>query len=178
MPSWRSVRRCGGTRKGRLPPGRAEAIVVLGCRLRPDGAPSGQLRRRVALGIELYRAGTAPLLLLSGGGAPVSEAQVMARLATAAGVPLAALLCEPWSRNTAENALNSARLLREQGLSRIVVVSQSAHLMRARLLFRLAGLTVVATAGVPALTHRKALVSAIYEALALPRSIGRLLRRR
>lgn len=157
---------------------RAEAIVVLGCRLRPDGTAGGQLRRRVALGVELYRAGVAPLLLMSGGGAPVAEAEIMAELARAAGVPAAALLCEAASRNTAENAVNSARLLRAQALGRVVVVSQRAHLPRARLLFRLAGLAVVATAGASAASPAQALAAAVHEIVALPRSLARVLRRR
>jgi uncharacterized SAM-binding protein YcdF (DUF218 family) len=151
---------------------------VLGCKLRPDGTASRQLRRRVALGVELYRAGRAPLLLLSGGGAPVAESEVMAELARAAGVPATALLCEDRSRNTAENAVRSARLLRARGLRRIVLVSQRAHLFRAGMLFRLAGLDIVEAAGVPATSTGKALVAALYEAVALPRSVFRVLRRR
>lgn len=151
---------------------------MLGCRVRPDGTPTSQLRRRVALAVSLYDAGAAPVLVLSGGGAPVSEAQAMAELARAAGVPAVALLCEGSSRNTAENALNSARLLRELGLSRVVLVSGRAHLLRARWLFRLAGLRVVGSAGVPARSARRALVSSLVEIVAMPRSVWRVLRPR
>ena len=151
---------------------------MLGCRVRPDGSPSSQLRRRVALAVTLYKSGVAPLLVVSGGGAPVSEAQAMSELARAAGVPVTALLCETASRNTAENALNSARLLREIGLSRVVLVSSRAHLLRARWLFRLAGLRVVGSAGVPARSARQAIVSGIVEIVALPRSVLRVLRSR
>jgi uncharacterized SAM-binding protein YcdF (DUF218 family) len=151
---------------------------VLGCRVRPDGSPSRQLRRRVALGVALYEAGAAPLLVLSGGGAPVIEAQVMADLAQAAGVPRSAMLCETTSRNTAENAVHSARLLRQRGLSRVVLVSGRAHLLRAGLLCHLAGLRVVGSAGVPARSLTQAIVSRFFEILALPRSIAQVLRRR
>jgi uncharacterized SAM-binding protein YcdF (DUF218 family) len=159
-------------------PEAADTIVVLGCRVRLDGTPSSQLRRRAALGVALYDAGAAPRLLLSGGGEPVSEAQVMAELAKAAGVPPGALLCEATSRNTAENALNSASLLRELGLSRVLLVSSRAHLPRARCLFRLAGLRVIGSAGVPARSARRALVAGVVEIVALPRSVWRVLRRR
>lgn len=136
------------------------------------------MRRRVALGVRLYQAEAAPYLLLAGGGAPVAEADIMRELATAAGVPEAALICEPWSRNTAENAVHSARLLHARGLRRVVLVSHAVHLFRARLLFRLAGLAVVGSAGVPPRSVVEALAFALYEAAALPRSITRVLWRR
>jgi uncharacterized SAM-binding protein YcdF (DUF218 family) len=162
------------TAERRLRPA-AEAIVVLGCRLAAAGRPSERLRRRIACGVELYRAGRAPLLLLSGGGSgPVAEADIMRELALAAGVPEAALVGEPGSRNTVENALNAARLLRERGISRIVLVSDRTHLPRAALLFRLAGLDVVGRTGIPARSFGRALAGAIYEIGALPRSLVRL----
>jgi len=150
-------------------------IVVLGCKLRPGGVAGGQLRRRMALGAELYAAGTAPYLLLVGGGGPVTEAAVMRELATAAGVPDSALICETRSRNTSENAVHSARMLHEHGLRRIVLVSHAAHLFRARLLFRIAGVEIVGSAGVPPRSAIEAVAAAFYEALALPRSLARML---
>jgi len=80
---------------------------VLGCR------GEAGLTRRLDLGIHLYLAGAAPLLLLSGGGTgPVPEAELMRRMALARGVPDTALLVEPNSRDTVENANEAARLLR------------------------------------------------------------------
>lgn len=98
----------------------------------------------------------------------------MRELATGAGVPEAALLGEGRSRNTAENAANSARLLRDMELRRVVLVSHRTHLPRARLLFRLAGLTVADSAGVPARSAGEALLLALYEAAALPQSLARM----
>lgn len=156
-------------------PSAAEAIVVLGCRLRAEGGASERLRRRVALAVELYGAGVAPILVLSGGGAgPVAEAHIMRDLALAAGVPEAALLYEPESRNTVENALNTARLLRQRDIRRVVLVSDRTHLPRAALLFRRAGLETVGRAGVPAPSPARALAGALYEIGALPRSLLRL----
>ena len=153
----------------------AEAIVVLGCRPDSEGGASERLRRRVGRAVELYRAGAAPLLLFSGGGSgPVPEAEIMRDLARAAGVPDAALLCEPASRNTVENAVNSTRLLRERGITRIVLVSDRTHLPRAALLFRRAGLDVVGKAGVSARSLARAVGASVYEIGALPRSLVRL----
>jgi uncharacterized SAM-binding protein YcdF (DUF218 family) len=147
---------------------------VLGCRLKPDGAPTQALRRRVQLAVDVYRRRIAPVLLLSGGGPrPVSEAEAMRELAVAAGVPDLAILLESGSRNTAENAFASAALLRQRGLQRVVLVTHRVHLPRARLLFRLAGLRVVGAAGVPAHSPGAALAAAVYEIAALPLALVR-----
>jgi uncharacterized SAM-binding protein YcdF (DUF218 family) len=137
------------------------------------------MRRRVALAVKLYQRGVAPRLVLSGGGrSGASEAPIMRALACDAGVPAADLYCEAASRNTAENALFSARLLHEAGWPRVVLVSHRTHLCRARLLFRLVGIEVVACAGVPSRSWPMVLRHVLHEAVALPRSIVRVLRRR
>jgi uncharacterized SAM-binding protein YcdF (DUF218 family) len=150
----------------------ADAIVVLGC----GSAP--RLKRRVERGVGLYREAAAPLLVLSGGGrGGEPEAVVMRRLALAAGLPQAALVVEPRSRNTWENACESAALLRRRGLRRIVLVSDRAHLLRAGLLFRLAGVEVARWAGVRRRSPVEELGAFLWEIAALPRSLLRASRR-
>lgn len=147
---------------------------MLGCRLFPDDRPSERLRRRVALGIGLYRKGAASLMVMSGGGAgTVAEATVMRDLAREAGVPDAALLLEPESCNTFENAAHTARLLREMNKTRIVLVSDRAHLPRAARMFRRAGIEVVEVAGVPASSMRKAIEAVMYEGASVMRGLFR-----
>ena len=161
-------------RSGDRDGGIADAIVVLGCRLKPDGSPSPALRRRVEYAAGLYESGAARVLLLSGGGPDaVPEAEVMRALALAAGVPGAAVLVETASRNTAENAFASAGLLRRHGMVRVILVTDRQHLPRARLLFRLAGLQVIGTAGVPAPSPVAAISHAIYEIAAFPLALLR-----
>jgi uncharacterized SAM-binding protein YcdF (DUF218 family) len=146
----------------------ADAIVVLGCR----GAAA--LTRRVECGVGLFRAGAAPVLVLSGGGyGAVPEAERMRRAALAAGVPEAALLIDPVSRDTFENARETARLLRPRGVASVVLVSDRTHLPRAALLFRLAGLRVAARAAPPAARLRREAVAAVREIAALPWSLMR-----
>src|SRR5215468_4716436 len=100
----------------------ADAIVVLGCR-----GPAA-LTRRLDRGIQLYQVGAAPLLVLSGGNpGPIAEAEFMRRAALARGVPESALLVEPVSRNTLENARETARLLRPKALRSVVLVSDRLH---------------------------------------------------
>jgi uncharacterized SAM-binding protein YcdF (DUF218 family) len=147
---------------------KADAIVVLGCR------NQSALRRRLEIGIRLFEAGAAPMLVLSGGGrGPLPEAEAMRRAAIAYGVPEAALLIEPLSRNTFENARETAQLLTALGRRSVLLVSDRAHLPRAAVLFRLAGLRVVGRAGTPAPPLGRSLGAAIREIIALPCSLLR-----
>ena len=156
----------------------ADAIVVLGCALLPDDAPSPALRRRVERAIELYRAGAAPRLVLSGGGPKrCAEAEAMRELALRAGIPAASLLLEPRSRNTFENAVETAALLNSEGLTRIILVSEAYHLPRAALLFRLAGIALAGTAAPPRRPLRTELPLRLREYLAMPLSLWRWWRR-
>ena len=114
------------------------------------------------------------MLLLSGGGAgPVSEAEIMRRLALSRGVPEAALLVEPGSRDTVGNARGSARLLIACGGRSVWLVSDRAHLPRATLLFRLAGLRVAGCAAPRPPSISWEIGRALRECLALPRRIAR-----
>ncbi|RYZ42332.1 MAG: YdcF family protein [Myxococcaceae bacterium] len=124
--------------------GPADALVVLGARVLPGGVPSGALVARVEQAAALYHRGVAPRVLLSGGVGvhPPSEARVMWDLAVEAGVPASACVLEEQSHSTDDNARFSARVLRERGWRRVVVVSDPYHLLRARQCFRREGLEV------------------------------------
>jgi uncharacterized SAM-binding protein YcdF (DUF218 family) len=142
--------------------------VVLGCR------PSARLRRRLDYGVRLLQGGAAPLLVLSGGGdGPVPEAEIMRRMALDSGVPEAVLLVEPGSRDTVENARETARLLRSRGARSVVLVSDRVHLPRAALLFRFAGLRLAGCVGVPPPSIRREIGAAIRECVTLPGSVAR-----
>src|SRR5262249_13279391 len=93
-------------------------------------------------GVALWRAGAAPVLCFTGGktrGAVVSEGEVMAASARAAGVPESALLVATEARNTYENAQNLSRILLPAGRDHVALVTQPFHLRRARLHFDRAG---------------------------------------
>lgn len=123
--------------------------------------------------ISLYQARVAPLLVLSGGGRrAMPEAEAMRQLALAGGVPASALMIEPRSQTTLENATETAKLLAVTGQEAVILVTDSYHALRARLLFRMAGLTVVAvhTARVP---MRPRLLMAAAECVKLPINLVR-----
>jgi uncharacterized SAM-binding protein YcdF (DUF218 family) len=128
----------------------AAAIVVLGGGRHP--AP-GPLRRtewvdadRFFGGLDLFRAGRAPLLLFTGGaislqsGLP-TEGEVHRQQALALGLPAKALAVTPYVRNTAEEARAVAAQL-PRG-SRVLLVTSAFHMPRARVLFERQGLAVV-----------------------------------
>jgi uncharacterized SAM-binding protein YcdF (DUF218 family) len=153
----------------------AEVIVVLGCAVRDDTA-SPALVRRMRCAIALFRGGVAPRLLLSGGGGERrTEAAAMRDLALAGGVPAEAILTESASRNTNENATFTARLMRDNGIASLVLVSEAYHLPRARLLFRAAGLVIASTAHPPRQGMLREWPLRLRECAALPVSLIRLL---
>jgi uncharacterized SAM-binding protein YcdF (DUF218 family) len=94
------------------------------------------------------------LIVLSGGhvGDHV-EAEVMLEWMLARGVPREAIVLEAASTTTRENGLLSAPLLRERGVSRVLVVSQWFHVPRVRLALEQEGIATVAVpcSGPPAL---------------------------
>lgn len=130
----------------------ADAIVVLGGALAPPR--HGQLMPdlgggsdRVWAAARLYRAGKAPLLLLSGSSDPdesaTSEAFAMRLLLLDLGVPADAMVLEEKSRNTAENARFAAGILRARGMSSVLLVTSAMHMERARAQFEATGLRVL-----------------------------------
>jgi uncharacterized SAM-binding protein YcdF (DUF218 family) len=117
-----------------------DAIVVLGATLRND-ALTAVLAERVTAAAELWRAGGAKRVVVTGGvtrGARRAEADVMAEALHAAGV--ADILVERASRTTAENARFTAALLAPLGARSVWLVTQPFHGRRAARLFRAAGL--------------------------------------
>jgi uncharacterized SAM-binding protein YcdF (DUF218 family) len=146
---------------------RADAIVVLGCRILPSGRPGAPAVRRTATAASAYRAGVAPFVVASGGrrwGAQV-EARVFQRELVRAGVPEDAVIEELCSLSTYENAIFSAAVLRRlvqpsgapERPPRAAIVTCPFHLPRALSNFRAAGVDAFAfpAAAAPAsIAHR------------------------
>lgn len=127
----------------------ARAIVILGGGKRRDAAEYGGdtlgalTLERVRYGARVARMTGLPILV-SGGivfRGP-SEAHLMQQaLVEEFGVPVRWL--EPGSRNTHENAVRSAAILRREGIARVVLVAHGFDMPRARAEFAAQGIDVV-----------------------------------
>lgn len=122
--------------------GPANAIVVLGARVNPDGSPGSDLTSRTLHAVDLWQVGIAPYVICTGGYAdePLSAASVCRRYAISLGVPAERVLLADGSANTREDAAVTAAIMAREGLNSAVLVSHPLHLYRARWLFRRAGI--------------------------------------
>lgn len=128
--------------------GGADAIVVLsGMVEQVAGAPLGEWGEaadRYEGGLELYRAGKAPLLVFTGGHvlwqpAYVPEGALLEKRAVRDGVPVDAIRVSGKVGNTAEEAVAVRKML---GASRIILVTSAFHMPRSVALFRRQGFMV------------------------------------
>lgn len=118
-----------GARDERRP---ADAIVVLGA-AQYDGRPSPVFEARLSHAVDLWEAGVAPILVMTGGGAHgdrTTEAAAGRAYALSRGVPDAAILFEDRGRTTGESLANVGSLFRLRGLTSAVFVSDRTHMLR------------------------------------------------
>ncbi|SFG11101.1 DUF218 domain-containing protein [Halopelagius inordinatus] len=115
-------------------------VITLGQRLVGETAHP-HLRRRVDLGIELFRAEDAPYLVFTGGATnpavPNAECEAMRDYAVSRGVPREKILLESNARDTRENGFFTRLLVEELDWDgdAVRVVSSCLHLQRARYIF-------------------------------------------
>ncbi len=126
-------------------PGPAQAVVALGAGLQSEGVLSEASLRRALTGILLCREGLAPDIVFSGPAFvyKVPEAIVRAEIARNLGLKPDAILTETTARTTLEEASRIGALLRPRGIRRILLVTDSLHMVRARRLFERTGLQVL-----------------------------------
>jgi vancomycin permeability regulator SanA len=128
----------------------ADVILILGSAVWPNEQPSPSLRARTQRAIELYQDGYAPHLLLSGGLGRYGpeEAEVMRRLATAAGIPEEALILDKEAHSTWESIEKAREISQQEGWATVIIVSDPFHMQRSLLMARDAGIMAF---GAPAL---------------------------
>lgn len=130
----------------------APVIVVAGGGVRAGDYPRpivevNEAGDRLIYAAYLYHQGKAPQVLLSDGGldwyAPDTDAPGMEALMQILGVPPEALIIEPASRNTYENALFSYRVLQERGIDTIILVTSAMHMPRTASLYSKQGFHII-----------------------------------
>jgi len=125
---------------------KADAAVVFGAAVWPGNQPSQALSDRMRTGIELYRQGLVPLLILSGGPSDepdiLHETVVMRGMALEAGVPDSAIVVDPDGVNTRGTVDSTVRMFRERGIREVLAVSHFYHLPRIDMAYRAAGFPV------------------------------------
>ncbi len=109
----------------------ADAILVLGASVLPDGSPSDVLRDRLDTAARLYFTGAAPRIIASGDdtAAPdYQETAAMKNYLVALGVDADDVLCDHFGVATYESVYRAQSIF---GAKRLVIVTQSYHLPRA-----------------------------------------------
>jgi uncharacterized SAM-binding protein YcdF (DUF218 family) len=134
----------------------ADAVIILGGVLEPPRPPliSPNLNEsidRVIEGWRLFRAEKAQMIVVSGGNLPWAvatepEADLIKRFLVELGVPENAIIVESDSRNTYENAVNTAGIFQSRGWRSGLLVTSGTHMPRAVAAFRRAGVEVVPAA--------------------------------
>ena len=139
-----------------LPPQKlptADAIVVLGGATKSaffprPGVDLSEAGDRVLYGAQLYREGKAPFVIASGGrvewrGGGPSESADMAQILKTVGVPAAAILQDPTSLNTYQNAVNVRKIMKERGINKILLVTSAMHMPRSLQIFKRQGINAI-----------------------------------
>lgn len=107
----------------------ADCIIVLGCQVRSDGTPSHMLSDRLDRGIELYKQGVAPKIIMSGdhGQTDYDEVNTMKQYAIDAGVPSEDIFMDHAGFSTYETICRAKEVF---GVKSAVIVTQEYHLYR------------------------------------------------
>lgn len=122
------------------------ALTALGLYLTVDGGPrkadaivvlSGDTGSRLEQGVQLYKEGYAPVMVLAGAGEAdhPSAAEVMRREATYQGVPYEAIYLVDQSKSTREDAAYTRELMAKREMKSALLVTSTYHGKRAALTF-------------------------------------------
>ena len=108
----------------------ADCIIVLGCLVRNNETPSHMLEDRLITGVELFKSGAAPKLLMSGdhGRKNYDEVNVMKNFAVESGVDSQDVFMDHAGFSTYESMYRAKEIF---AAKKVIIVTQSYHLSRA-----------------------------------------------
>jgi len=107
-----------------------DAILILGCQVKPDGSLSMMLQDRLDKGIELYKSDAAPKVIVSGdhGEEHYDETNAMKKYMIENGVPSEDIFMDHAGFATYDSMYRAKNIF---GVKRCIVVTQEYHLYRA-----------------------------------------------
>ncbi len=107
-----------------------DCILVLGCKVKDNGVPSDMLKDRLTRGIELYKVGAAPKMLMSGdhGREKYDEVGTMKQWAIDSEVPSENIFMDHAGFSTYESMYRAKEIFEAD---KIIIVTQEYHLYRA-----------------------------------------------
>lgn len=107
-----------------------DCIIVLGCKVKDNGVPSDMLEDRLRRGVELYQAGAAPKLLMSGdhGTMSYNEVQSMKQYAMDQGIASEDIFMDHAGFSTYESIYRARDVFQAK---KVLIVTQQYHLHRA-----------------------------------------------
>lgn len=108
----------------------ADCILILGAGLKADGTPNHMLQDRLDKGIELYKSGAAPKLLLSGdnGQEEYDEVNAMKEYALNAGIPPEDIFLDHAGFSTYESMYRARDIFL---VKKAIIITQRYHQYRA-----------------------------------------------
>lgn len=108
-------------------PQKSDVIVIL----------AGDKGFRTERGIELYEAGYAPYIIVSGGPLYMNTtyADLMKNHIIEHGIPADVVIKESRSDSTYQNALYSKEIMKKKGFKSAIIVSSSYHMRRVKMVF-------------------------------------------
>jgi uncharacterized SAM-binding protein YcdF (DUF218 family) len=119
--------------------------IIMGSAVLPDSTPGEAMRRRVEAALYLIDEINDLIFIPTGGivqNRPCSEAEAMKDLLIKAGVKSERIILEPEAKNTLQNIINSAHIIRKLPFSSAVIVcSDNYHIPRSRILLQLMGIS-------------------------------------
>ena len=125
----------------------ADAVIVLGARVMPEGYLSTTLKNRVTTALTAYQKGLVGKIIVCGAqGAdePTTEAQAMAQYLIEQNVDPDDIYLDDQSTDTIQNVANAKAIMEEHGLTSALLVTSDYHMTRAIWVAEDAGIEVSA----------------------------------
>ncbi len=122
-----------------------QAIIILGASLKSDGTPSDALKDRLIRGAELYQAGKAPIILITGDGGlnHIDEVTAMRNFLLNLQIPSQSIIEDREGYRTYESC---KRAKQEFSINNAIIVTQKFHLVRSLYLCNALGVNSVGVA--------------------------------